>query len=574
MGWIFGDVEDMIIRDNSAFLSKFDRQTLFTRPTQMGKSTFLSLANMVYDRNATAPQRLASVPDDANSYFVFHVDFLSVAESTATSTVRDRSIAIDAAFLRHIEDSTERFLEKNKELYAFYKTPNKPPNDPASAGLYLYALGSAVNDCGGKLMVLVDEYDKPIRDVLLDLIGGPGDGVNTDDIKATFVNYISFFTNCKRVGQMNKDNKVWSMGVTPIKLDILSDYAPTNMTFTTSMALTVGLLTDDVDRMLDRVAEFLPFESGGEKIHVRAAIAEHANHLHFLSPTPVYHTRMVNQLMTCLLDPVDRADWLRDLTQYPAQAQYENVPSVFKVIKNNASFRATARALAANREVFAILNKKLSLVDLAQETISEANYLTLLVHLGIVSVKSQGAQHVFKSSSTYYRSKYLGSLIECSLGALLMLSDRAQIYLEGPAILTEFCQALSAKGMKALIKWAQEKKKNNILELQFQAFLVGALHDTLLDVLVATTQEDVLEGGRTDVTIAGDTIVLILELKQKPTMVGPTPLEMTAHQKQLSGYTKEVKATEAKASTPRIVAGFVVVMYNNGKSFHVERSLL
>jgi hypothetical protein len=101
MGWIFGD-EDMIIRDNSAFLSRFSRQTLFTRPTQMGKSTLLSLANMVYNRNATAPQSLASVTNDANSYFVFHVDFLLVAEGTATSTVRDRSIAIDAAFLGHI----------------------------------------------------------------------------------------------------------------------------------------------------------------------------------------------------------------------------------------------------------------------------------------------------------------------------------------------------------------------------------------------------------------------------------------------------------------------------------------
>lgn len=89
-----------------------------------------------------------------------------------------------------------------------------------------------------------------------------------------------------------------------------------------------------------------------------------------------------------------------------------------------------------------------------------------------------------------------------------------------------------------------------------------------------TQEEDSLGSGRSDVTIAGKSNVLLLELKQKTTATGPTKTEMDKHHKQLSGYMADLVRKERHAKVPRRVAGFVVVMYNNGKSFHVERTIL
>ena len=87
-----------------------------------------------------------------------------------------------------------------------------------------------------------------------------------------------------------------------------------------------------------------------------------------------------------------------------------------------------------------------------------------------------------------------------------------------------------------------------------------------------TTQEDILGSGRTDLRIAGQSNVVLLELKQKATSTGPTKTEMDQHHKQLSDYMADLFQEEKLARVPRGVAGFVVVMYNSGRSFHVERT--
>ena len=88
------------------------------------------------------------------------------------------------------------------------------------------------------------------------------------------------------------------------------------------------------------------------------------------------------------------------------------------------------------------------------------------------------------------------------------------------------------------------------------------------------TQEDVLNSGRTDVRIAGAGTVLLLELKQKPELCGPNDAEMKRHHNQLEEYMRELIALEKVklAQSQRRIAGFLVVMYNDGKSFRVERT--
>jgi hypothetical protein len=140
------------------------------------------------------------------------------------------------------------------------------------------------------------------------------------------------------------------------------------------------------------------------------------------------------------------------------------------------------------------------------------------------------------------------------------------------ALLQEFMETLPASGMTKMINWVNASNRNRILELQFQGFLVGELHDHFMadDAAILPTQEDTLDSNlRTDIQIKGKTTILVLELKQKSRVnAPPTRLEMTNYHKQLHEYVEEV----SKKKKDLLVAGFVVVMYANGREFQIERT--
>ena len=65
--------------------------------------------------------------------------------------------------------------------------------------------------------------------------------------------------------------------------------------------------------------------------------------------------------------------------------------------------------------------------------------------------------------------------------------------------------------------------------------------------------------------------MLILELKQKPSVAAPpTKAELSQYHAQLHGYMEEVST----GMWGTIVAGFVVVVFSNGRKFHrsIERT--
>ena len=76
---VFDPTENFVHRDNSAYLAELSmhNQALFLRPTQMGKTNLLQLADMVYDKKNDQSLHLA-LPHDARSMFVLTLDFLSV----------------------------------------------------------------------------------------------------------------------------------------------------------------------------------------------------------------------------------------------------------------------------------------------------------------------------------------------------------------------------------------------------------------------------------------------------------------------------------------------------------------
>ena len=119
--------------------------------------------------------------------------------------------------------------------------------------------------------------------------------------------------------------------------------------------------------------------------------------------------------------------------------------------------------------------------------------------------------------------------------------------------------------------WASSDSQNHILELQLQSHIITEAHDILAGV-AQTTQEDRLPGTgkRTDVTFSSPKSVVILELKQVPEDA-PTEAFIAKAHEQLARYVEIRLQMETETGQHRPVAGFVVIMYNDGASYVVQK---
>lgn len=576
---VFEEDADFVFRDNSPCLEQLSEQVqvLFLRPTQMGKTSLLTLADMMYNKRSTQCPAVEFQPPDARSMFVLSVDFLRV------DAVGDAS-AVDDSVKGCVVNAVNIFLQNYPELQDHYKEPMTG----AGAGTYLEAAAEAVANYGlsdsakGKqsLLVLIDEYDKPVRDLLIGFLG-KGEEARWEQAKEMLANYRSFFKSCKAITGSRfvrdhtglRQGKVWVTGVLPIALKVISDFNPEVFTFRPEFDDAIGLLDADVDDMLEKVDGFFPFADDQEKRNVRAAICKLANRHYFVSDTPLYHTRVVNSIMNALLSKKSRRLWLENLSMLPFGTHFQEIPhTVYDVIQKQIGLRKIARALTLNKEITSTLRQSLDLGDVLRNPMDEADYLTLLVHLGIASVRRRHGQTVFQATSTFFRIPFFSRLLRNSLQPLFDADSLQTLYQIGATQIEEFMHTLPKSGMASLVRWAEDTRRNKILELHFQGFLIGALADSLWFEDVETSQEDVTPSGRTDVRIAGERTLLLLELKQKSASTSPTTREMDTYQEQLHEYMAELVQIENKTTDPRRVAGFVVVMFNNGKSFSVQRT--
>jgi hypothetical protein len=93
--------------------------------------------------------------------------------------------------------------------------------------------------------------------------------------------------------------------------------------------------------------------------------------------------------------------------------------------------------------------------------------------------------------------------------------------------------------MKRLMIWASQKVDNNIMELQFQGHIwCQRCMIFSLKLIADTTQEDILpeSGKQTDVTLSGNSSVIILELKQLSQEGEPSNTQLDQYHDQLRGY--------------------------------------
>ena len=585
---------DLCYRDNSPVLETLfnhnDNALCFTRPMQLGKSILFSLANEVYSRNekSNVDSGLGYSPGegDRNKWYVLRVNFGAVCTYAGEEDWELRCKALDKEAANEIRLSVIGLLNTigNEELFGFFKqfSENKSVGD-LTIGTLINILTRSVNKACGRLLVLVDEYDQPIREGLLSLIPQHGAGlyanVKSKICRDYYPSYFGFFRAIKvALDQGGIPLKIWLTGILPIGIKEMSGLNVVYITFSDQMANAVGLANSDVQRMLDQVHEKVPFQDG-EREQATCLLRQHVNNLGFPGGEPLYHTALINGIMNRLQDdPRSRQEFLK-FGRVPKDMSIEPVSSViFDVLCTARNLRHVVNKLVAGDQLQGYgLNYDLSLEDLLQPTINIGDYLTLLVHVGVVSVTTDAADAeitTFHLTSGYYRKHLLEPLLKtlkASLEKLVSYTSTEDLYRDGEDILVDFVTSISKNNMARLMAWASSDSQNHILELQFQAHVITEAHDILAGV-DQTSQEDRLPGTgkRTDVTFSSPKSVVVLELKQVPDDA-PTEAFIAKAHEQLARYVEIRLQMETETGRNRPVAGFVVIMYNDGASYVVQK---
>jgi hypothetical protein len=128
--------------------------------------------------------------------------------------------------------------------------------------------------------------------------------------------------------------------------------------------------------MLDLVHQRQKNSIDEEKALVREVIRKHSNSLYFLSDDAMYHTRVVNEHTSWLDNVRGRSAFLCNLRRM--SPPWGHTAREFR--RPFFIARAPLRVYSCRNEVFATLNKELSLVSICWKDITLSDYLTLLVH--------------------------------------------------------------------------------------------------------------------------------------------------------------------------------------------------
>ena len=586
--------KDLCYRDNSSVLETFfnheDNALCFTRPMQLGKSILFSLANEVFSRNerSNVDSHLSYSPGkgDRNKWYVLRVNFGVVSNSSGEGNWEMRCKALDEEAASEIRLSVLQLLlsSGNEELFRVFKqlSENKKVGE-LPIGTLIRIFTHSLNTVCGRLLILVDEYDQPIREGILSLMPQHSAGlyakIKAKITKDCFPNYFGFFSAVKVAldDHAVEPLKIWLTGILPIAIKEMSGLNVVHITFSHAMANAVGLTNRDVQRMMDQVNDKVPFQDG-ERDRATSWLQQ-LNRLGFPGGEPLYHTALINGIMNRLQDDRHSRREFIDFGRVPTDMSKEPVSSViFDVLCTARNLRHVVNKLVAEGQLKGYrLNYEFSLEHLLQPTIDIEDYLTLLVHVGVLSVSEDKADAritTFKLTSKYYCKHLLDPILKtlkASLEKLVSYTSTEDIYCDGEDILVDFVTSISKTNMARLMAWASSDSQNHILELQFQAQIVTEAHD-ILNGVAQPTQEDRLlpgKGKRTDITFSSPTSVVVLELRQISEGAPSAALIAKAHE-QLAQYVGARLQMEA-AGRKRPVAGFVLIMYDDGASYVVQK---
>lgn len=235
------NTKEKVFRDNSSFVGKLilANNILFTRPPQMGKTTLLSLAELMLsdELGQDTPEGLRYYPPEyeKNKWYVIPLSFggLEYTGAETNPTWKERARELDDQLSRHLRMKIIAFLKKHGKVNEDFRELAGPDVHTFGAGELVGFLAEAIRMGGersAKLLFLVDEYDKPIRDTLFDFIGEKHPNIRKE-MQQAFQAYCSFFSNCKSASDGRCSIKVWATGITPVGLKLISNFNYSDLTF-------------------------------------------------------------------------------------------------------------------------------------------------------------------------------------------------------------------------------------------------------------------------------------------------------------------------------------------------------
>ena len=312
----------------------------------------------------------------------------------------------------------------------------------------------------GRLLILVDEYDQPMREGLLPLIPHHGPDLYKrvkKQLRMIFPSFFGFFRAIKAALDEMSHAKIFLTGILPIAIEEMSGLPIKVVTFEPFMANAVGSTDEDVQNMLDRVHQYAPFKEGEQEV-AKNRIKHHFNNLSFPGGKPLYHTALVNEMMNIMLqNGIGRKNFLLNDIIPNNLVRDKIASSVYDVLGWSRNLRPVVHKLVERRPVRGYkLNKSLSLEDLLQADIRVGDYLTLLLHVGVVSVTGNRSQ-AFTVTSELYRTNLLEPLLttlRVSLEMLTSFTTTNGLYGQGESILVDFVTSISQNSMAKLMAWA------------------------------------------------------------------------------------------------------------------------
>lgn len=329
------DVENRVFRDNSRFVTDLveKNNVLFTRPPQLGKTTLLSLAELLLSDTEKSPVGLESYPPPSvmNSWYVIRIDFGGVKSKRGKAPVEEweeRASEADKQIRVEVSAVVSNFLDQHQGLKEIFHSILKDCGmemQELHAGQLISFLAGAIertsrnrdDNTRPTLLLLVDEYDKPIREVVFDFIGEPKIPNIKEKMQGAFHHYVAFFDNIKQSNSKRVNVKAWVTGITPVGLTLISGFKYRDLTFRRTMADAIGLLESDVEKMVKEAIPNPSFDDSEQK-EVFGTLREQFNNLRFPHGSPLFHTLLMNQAMAELQECTTRDEWLKSIEDIQA----------------------------------------------------------------------------------------------------------------------------------------------------------------------------------------------------------------------------------------------------------------
>ena len=243
--------ENMFYVDNTRFVAELEaagKELIFLRPPRFGKSLLMDMLSAYYDSNTEEPEfkklfkgldvyeRGMAENTLARSFFVLEFDF---------------SIEIEGDVLKNFQNNVNKSIDEFRKKYKLDFVVGE------DCYVNLTSVAEAVREKGGKLYVLVDEYDRFANKLMIERRVAYDTVVAGESGKPASSPSRTFFETLKKIGgKGGVQLRSLITGITPIALADASGYnVAKSLTHEEEFGSLVGFARNDLVRALEQIAD-------------------------------------------------------------------------------------------------------------------------------------------------------------------------------------------------------------------------------------------------------------------------------------------------------------------------------